>query len=90
MFDIRDYSSPGAKLTQMVKKGEITQLCRGVYSTLTEDPRLPAAQFMLSPSNVSFETALSYYQMIPERVHAVISAGYELKKEKRWNTPFGL
>ena len=68
----------------MVKKGEITRLCRGVYSTSSEDPRLPAAQFILSPSYISFETALSYYQMIPERVYAVISAGYGLKKEKKW------
>lgn len=90
MFDLRDYSSPRAKLTQMVKKGEITRLCRGVYSTSSEDPRLPAAQFILSPSYISFETALSYYQMIPERVYAVISAGYGLNKEKKWDTPFGL
>ncbi len=86
MFGIRDYASLKAKLTQIVKKGAVTRLCRGVYSTFSDDPRLPAAQFMLSPSYIPFETALSYYQMIPERVFAVISAGYELKEEKTGNT----
>ena len=90
MQDLSHYASPKAKLSQMVKKGEVTRLCRGVYSTSPDDPKLPAAQLILSPSYISFETALSYHQMIPENVYAIISAGFDLKKEKKFNTPYGL
>jgi len=42
------------------------------------------------PRYIPFETALSYHQKIPERVYAVTSAGYGLKKEKKRDTLFGL
>ena len=32
MYDLREYSSPRAKLTQMIKKGEIIRVARGVYA----------------------------------------------------------
>ena len=89
MYELRSYSSPKSKLTQMIKKGEIIQIVRGVYATSLEDPRLPAASMMYSPSYISFETALAYHQLIPERVYQIKSAGYNLKKEKHFDTPFG-
>jgi len=89
MYELRSYASPKSKLTHMIKKGEVIHIVRGVYATSAEDPRLPAASMIYSPSYISFETALSYHQMIPERVHAVTSAGFRLKKEKHFDTPFG-
>ena len=89
MYELRDYASPKAKLTHMLKKGEIRRICRGVYSTSSDDPRLPVASMILSPSYVSFETALALHQLIPERTHAIVSAGFRLKKEKHFDTPFG-
>lgn len=87
MYELRDYASPKAKLTQMLKKGEILQICRGVYCTSKDDPRFPIASMIYSPSYISFETALAYYQMIPERTYSVMSAGFRLKKEKYYDTP---
>lgn len=78
-----------SKLTQMIKNEEIIQICRGVYATSPTDPHLPIAGMIYSPSYISFETALAYYQMIPERVHAIKSVGFRLKKEKHFDTPFG-
>lgn len=89
MYELRDYASPKAKLTQMIKKGEIIQIVRGVYAMSSADPHLPAASMIYSPSYISFETALSFHQMIPERTYAVKSAGFQLTKEKHFNTPFG-
>jgi predicted transcriptional regulator of viral defense system len=73
----------------MIKKGQIIPIVRGVFATSPEDPRLPAASLIYNPSYISFETALAYHQMIPERVHQVKSAGFRLKKEKHFDTPFG-
>ena len=89
MYELRSYASPKSKLTTMIKKGQIIQIVRGVFATSPEDPRLPAASLIYNPSYISFETALAYHQMIPERVHQVKSAGFRLKKEKHFDTPFG-
>ena len=89
MFELREYASPKAKLTQMIKSGEVIQICRGVYCTSKDDPHLPIASMIQSPSYISFETALSYYQLIPERTHTIMSAGFRLNKEKYFDTPFG-
>ncbi|MFA6645697.1 MAG: hypothetical protein WCS59_01135 [Sphaerochaetaceae bacterium] len=89
MNELQSYASPKAKLTQMIKRGEIIQICRGVYSTLDTDPRLPVASMIYSPSYISFETALAYHQLIPERTHAIMSAAFRLTKEKYFDTPFG-
>ena len=62
MYKLRDYASPKAKITQMLKKGELLQICRGVYSTSQDDPRFLVASMIYSPSYISFETALAYYQ----------------------------
>ncbi|MCK9547366.1 MAG: hypothetical protein M0Q37_02520 [Sphaerochaeta sp.] len=89
MYELGSYASPKAKLTQMIKKGEIIRIARGVYADDPSDPRLPVAGMLCWPSYVSFETALAWHGMIGERVFAVKSVGYNLKKEKRFDTPFG-
>jgi predicted transcriptional regulator of viral defense system len=89
MYDLREYASPRAKLTQMIKKGEIIRVARGVYADSFDEPRLPVAGMLMSPSYVSFETALSWHSMIPERVYAIKSVGFALTKEKVFDTPFG-
>lgn len=90
MYELRDYASPKSKLTQMIKKGEIIQICRGVYAASKDDPKFPAASMIYSPSYISFQTAMAYHQMIPERVYQVMSAGFRLNQEKKFQTPFGL
>jgi predicted transcriptional regulator of viral defense system len=89
MYELREYASPKSKLTQMIKKGEVIQIVRGVYITSKDDPRLPVASMIYSPSYISFETALDYHQMIPERTYAIKCAGFRLNKDKRFDTPFG-
>ncbi|HPZ15117.1 MAG TPA: hypothetical protein PLX25_00495 [Sphaerochaeta sp.] len=89
LYELRAYASPKSKLTQMIKKGEIIRIARGVYADSPSDPRLPVAGMLLSPSYVSFETALAYHGLIGERVYAIKSVGYDLKKETFFDTPFG-
>jgi len=89
MYELQNYASPKSKLTRMIKKGDVIQVCRGVYITSPNDPRYPIASMIQSPSYISFYTALSYYQLIPEHSYAIMSAGFRLTRDKTLNTPIG-
>jgi hypothetical protein len=78
-------SNVNEKISKMVKKGELIRLKRGVYTwgeLYRERPvdRIAAANRLLSPSYVSFEYALSYHGLIPERVYEITSATTKPKK----------
>jgi predicted transcriptional regulator of viral defense system len=81
-----------AKISYMVKKGELLRLKKGVYA-LGEEYRtkpidvMSIANILYAPSYVSFEYALSYYGLIPERVYEITSATMRMKKE--FLTPVG-
>lgn len=87
--ELEGYASPKSKITQMIKKGEIIRVKRGVYVTSLQDPKFPVSSVLRSPSYISFQTALSYHQIIPERTHAIMCAGFCLKKEYVYDTPLG-
>jgi len=81
-----------AKIAYMVKKGELLRLKKGVYAFANgyqTDPvdMISAANILYTPSYVSFEYALSYYGLIPERVHEITSATMRMKKV--FATPIG-
>ena len=69
----QSYSAPHKLLESMVKSGHLFRLKRGVYAFQHHFDPLMAAQFLHSPSYLSFETALAYYGMIPERTHQIQS-----------------
>lgn len=87
--ELEGYASPKSKITQMIKKGEIIRVKRGVYVTSLQDPKFPVSSVLRSPSYISFQTALSYHQIIPERTHAIMCAGFCLEKEYVYDTPLG-
>lgn len=76
---LKAYKSPKAKITTMIKKGEIVLLKRGFYSTSPSDDLLSISAFIFPNSYVSFETALSMYGLIPERLYETTCAGFDLK-----------
>ena len=67
------YKDPLKALSQLVKSGHLIRLRRGLYAFSSNFDRLSAAGKIYAPSYVSFETALSYYGMIPERVETIMS-----------------
>ena len=74
-----EYKQPLIKINAMVKKRELLQLKRGVYAFNSDYRDYPlnliaVANLLHKPSYVSFEYALSYYGLIPERVYSVTSA----------------
>ena len=66
------YKAPLKALSAMEKSGEILRLRRGLYAFSEGFNPLAAACKVHGPSYVSFETALAYYGLIPERVHQII------------------
>lgn len=85
----RDYKQPNIKLKQMVKKGELVKVIRGLYvDNQNTSPHLLAAA-IYGPSYISFEYALSRYGLIPEQVQTITSATFKKGKNKTYETPFG-
>jgi predicted transcriptional regulator of viral defense system len=64
-----------AFLSYNVKKGKILRLKNGIYAIKKTylSPFL-IANHLYKPSYISFETALSYYHLIPETIYSFISA----------------
>ena len=88
----QEVSSVNAKIAYMVKKGELLRLKKGIYAFGEDYQTSPidiisAANILYAPSYVSFDYALSYYGLIPERVYEVTSATMRMKKE--FETPLG-
>ena len=79
----------------MVKNEELIRLKNGFYliadkiTTRTNQliPYEQVANLLYGPSYVSLEWALSFYGMIPERVHTVTSM--TLGRNKEYHTPVG-
>ena len=88
----KSVSNINDKISNLVKKGELVRLKKGFYTfskAYLEKPidLIVAANTLYAPSYVSFDYALSYYGMIPERVSEITSA--TSKNKKLFETPIG-
>ena len=84
-----DYVNPLDKIKRDVDEGKLFRLTRGVYETNRDVNPLFLAASILGPSYISFDSALSYYGLIPERVVAITSASLMVRKNKTFNNVFG-
>ncbi len=92
---LSDYQKPRECISRMVKNKELMRLKNGFYliadkirqGTNMLIPYEQIANLLYGPSYVSLEWALSFYGMIPERVHTVTSM--TLGKNKEYHTPIG-
>ncbi len=92
---LSDYQKPRERVLRMVKNGELIRLKNGFYlivDKITQNshwviPYEQVANLLYGPSYVSLEWALSFYGMIPERVHTVTSMA--LGRNKNYPTPVG-
>jgi len=80
-------------VSRCLKSGDLIRLKRGVYLFGEKYRKRPIVKFALacqlySPSYISFESALSYHQLIPEAVYTTTSACY-LNKIKQFKNEFG-
>lgn len=89
---LKDYQSPNDKISELIKSEELISIRRGLYITgpkmdlPTPEPFL-IANHLRGPSYVSLESALSYWNMIPERAHEISSV--TIKTSKLYKTPVG-
>jgi len=87
-----EVSNVNAKISYMVKQGVLIRLKKGLYtfSELYQDSSVDivlVANLLYTPSYVSFDYALSFHGLIPERVYEVTSATLHAKKV--FETPLG-
>lgn len=87
--DYESYSDIQGKLRREVKLGKFIPIVRGLYETDKNTPGYFLASYIYGPSYLSFEYALSYYGMIPERVSTYTSASFNKHKTKKYMTKFG-
>lgn len=90
---LRDYARPRDKVSDLIRKGVIVRVKKGLYVLGEGYRRRPYSRELLAnliygPSYISLEWALQYHGMIPERVEAVTSV--TTGRSKRFQTPAGL
>jgi hypothetical protein len=73
---------------RLVARGLLVRLKKGSYAFKEELDDLVIANYLVTCSYVSFETALSFYGMIPEFVPLVMSVSSS-SKHKIFSTPVG-
>ena len=89
---LSDYKSPKDKVGKFEKSGALIRLKKGLYvvsptiSSQTLSVEL-IANHLYGPSYISFESALSFHGLIPERTYTMKSA--TTKRRKHYQTPFG-
>lgn len=84
-----DYFNPLDKIKRDTESGIIFRLTRGIYETDKKTDPCLLASSILSPSYLSFDWALAYYGLIPERVVAITSASLNVRKNKTFINYFG-
>lgn len=87
--ELKEYKNPKTKIQRLVSNNELFPIIQGLYETDRNVNPFYLADPICSPSYISFETALSFYDLIPERVYAIKNASYDKKKKKEYDTMFG-
>ena len=86
------FNNVNEKISNLIRNGDLIRLKKGFYTfskpyqTKAID-LISASNMLYTPSYVSFDYALSFYGMIPERVSEITSA--TSKNEKLFETPIG-
>ena len=89
---LKDYAAPRDKVTDLLEKGIIVRLKKGLYLFGQPYRRRPIsreviANLLYGPSYISLEYALQYYGLIPEAVETLTSV--TTGRSRRFRTPVG-
>lgn len=87
-----DYKSPKDKITTLEQSGLLIRLKRGLFVVAPMLHSQPLSKELIAnhiygPSYISLQTALSFYGLIPERVHTVCSM--TTKRSSSFINPLG-
>lgn len=89
---LKGYVSPRDKITELMKRGDIIRVKKGIYIFGEKYAQRPFSRELLAnliygPSYVSLEYALHYHGLIPERVETLTSVING--RGRRFTTPVG-
>lgn len=85
----QNYANKNMKISREIKKGNLIKIINGLYETNLNVNGYLLASSIYGPSYLSFDFALFYYGLIPEKVTTYTSATCEKKKKKEYNNQFG-
>lgn len=90
---LRDYRFPKDKIAAMEKQQQLIRIKKGLFVVAQQEGTSPISRELIAnhlygPSYVSLESALSYHNLIPERVYRVRSV--TMKRFKMYETPLGV
>jgi predicted transcriptional regulator of viral defense system len=86
----KSYTDINGKIKRDIDNGFLFPLVRGIYETESSVDGFLLASYIYGPSYLSFEYALSYHNLIPERVVVYTSATFNKRKSKVYQNHFGL
>ena len=84
-----NYANINNKISREIKDGKLFKIITGLYETDKNTKAYLLAGSIYGPSYISFEYAMSFYGMIPERVTTITCACFNKKKKKKYVTNFG-
>ena len=90
VLELKDYANPNTKIQRLLKEKKIFKIKQGLYETNLNINPFYLTNVIYGPSYISFQTALSYYDMIPERVYAITCATMNKHKSKEYRNEFGI
>ena len=85
-----NYTDINGKIKRDIDKGDLFPLVRGIYETNSNTDGFLLAAYIYGPSYLSFEYALSFHSIIPERVVVYTNATFNKRKSKTYQNHFGL
>ena len=90
---LRDYRFPKDKIAAMEKQQQLIRIKKGLFVVAQQEGTSPISRELIAnhlygPSYVSLESALSYHNLIPERVYRVRSV--TMKRFNMYDTPLGV
>ncbi len=88
--NLTQYSNKNNKISRDIRDGKLFKIINGLYETNQNTPGYLIAGCIYGPSYISFEYALSFYGLIPERVTTITCATCDKKKKKQYDTDFGI
>ena len=86
----KDYSDINGKIKRDVCDNILFPVVRGIYETNKYTNGYLLASYIYVPSYLSFEYALSFHNLMPERVVIYTSATFNKRKSKEYKNDFGL
>lgn len=87
--ELAEYSNKNTKISREVKKGNLIRIVNGLYETDKNINPYLLAGVIYGPSYLSFDFALAYYGLIPEKVVTYTSATCNKGKKKIYENEFG-